>query len=55
VEHKEQLDILTELGCDEVQGYFFSRPVPPDIFEQRFLCNEQSPELTVAQHPIEVR
>lgn len=28
VETIEQLDYLTEAGCDMVQGYFFSRPVP---------------------------
>ncbi|AJD92800.1 hypothetical protein JMA_34830 [Jeotgalibacillus malaysiensis] len=28
VETKEQFDILTSLGCDEIQGYYFSRPLP---------------------------
>lgn len=28
VETLGQLDILRELGCDRVQGYFFSQPVP---------------------------
>jgi diguanylate cyclase (GGDEF)-like protein/PAS domain S-box-containing protein len=28
VETKEQLERLTEEGCDEVQGYLFSRPLP---------------------------
>jgi predicted signal transduction protein with EAL and GGDEF domain len=30
VETKDQLDRLRELGCDEAQGYFFARPVPPE-------------------------
>ncbi|SNX52733.1 GGDEF and EAL domain-containing protein [Thermoanaerobacterium sp. RBIITD] len=30
VETKEQLDCLVECGCDEVQGYYFSKPLPPD-------------------------
>nr|WP_315485448.1 EAL domain-containing protein [uncultured Undibacterium sp.] len=30
VETQEQLDILRELHCDEVQGFFVSRPVEPD-------------------------
>ncbi|MCZ7861359.1 EAL domain-containing protein [Agrobacterium salinitolerans] len=30
VEDKEQLAILTEIGCDEVQGFFFGRPVPAE-------------------------
>jgi diguanylate cyclase (GGDEF)-like protein/PAS domain S-box-containing protein len=34
VETAEQLDFLRHHGCDEVQGYFFSRPVPPEEFER---------------------
>jgi diguanylate cyclase (GGDEF)-like protein/PAS domain S-box-containing protein len=34
VETQEQLSYLRSLGCDEMQGYFFSRPVSADIFEQ---------------------
>ncbi|ANO50505.1 EAL domain-containing protein [Woeseia oceani] len=30
VETQEQLDALRQLKCDEVQGYFFSKPVPKD-------------------------
>lgn len=30
VETKSQLDLLKNLGCDCVQGYLFSRPVPAD-------------------------
>ncbi len=33
VETKEQMLTLRELGCDIVQGYYFSRPVPADEFE----------------------
>jgi len=29
VETREQADLLRELGCHEVQGFFFGRPVPP--------------------------
>jgi diguanylate cyclase (GGDEF)-like protein len=29
VETEQQLDFLRELGCDEIQGYYFSKPVPP--------------------------
>ena len=32
VETREQLDSLGALGCDEVQGYFYARPMPaPDL------------------------
>jgi EAL domain-containing protein (putative c-di-GMP-specific phosphodiesterase class I) len=33
VETQGQLEFLREQGCDEVQGYFFSRPLPADQFE----------------------
>ena len=33
VETEEQVDALREMGCDIVQGYFFSRPLPADGFE----------------------
>lgn len=36
VETKEQLELLNELGCDEVQGFYFSPPVPSEQFEQIF-------------------
>jgi diguanylate cyclase len=29
VENHRQMQLLQKLGCDEGQGYFFSRPVPP--------------------------
>ncbi len=34
VETKEQLDFLKDRECDEIQGYFYSRPVPPADFER---------------------
>ena len=30
VEEKEQLDYLVQLGCDKVQGYFFSEALPEE-------------------------
>lgn len=30
VERREVLELITELGADEAQGYFFSRPIPSD-------------------------
>ena len=40
VETKEQLNILTEMGCDYVQGYYFSKAIPPKELEQ-FLLNRK--------------
>jgi len=34
VETKEQLDFLHLEGCSEVQGYYFSRPLPADKFKK---------------------
>lgn len=33
VERREQVDFLRAVGCDAVQGYYFSRPVPLSEFE----------------------
>jgi diguanylate cyclase (GGDEF)-like protein/PAS domain S-box-containing protein len=32
VESREQLELLRSLGCDEVQGYYFSSPISADQF-----------------------
>lgn len=32
VETEEQMNLLSELGCDYLQGYYFSKPVPPNEF-----------------------
>jgi diguanylate cyclase (GGDEF)-like protein/PAS domain S-box-containing protein len=39
VETAEQLRELEAEGCDEVQGYLFSRPVPPQDFERYVRAN----------------
>lgn len=37
VETEEESRLLRLLDCDEMQGYLFSKPVPVDIFETRYL------------------
>lgn len=32
VEHKEELELLRTLGCDEMQGFYLSKPLPADEF-----------------------
>jgi diguanylate cyclase (GGDEF)-like protein len=38
VETEEQSRLLRLLSCDEMQGFLFSKPVPGEIFETRFLA-----------------
>jgi len=37
VETEEQSRLLRVLNCDEIQGFLFSKPVPRDVFEAKFL------------------
>ncbi len=41
VETESQLMLLKELGCAYVQGYYFSRPLPANEFEAKYLKTEQ--------------
>ena len=34
VETEEQYRLLKSAGCDVIQGYYFSRPVPPEDFDR---------------------
>lgn len=34
VETREECELLRKAGCDIIQGYYFSKPVPPEEFEQ---------------------
>lgn len=34
VEKKEQVEFLSEMGCDVFQGYYFSKPMPVEDFEK---------------------
>lgn len=48
VESTEQLNFLTTNGCDQIQGYLFSKPLFADEFEAFFTANmaQTDPELT---------
>ncbi len=41
VESEAQLDYLRRNGCDEIQGYYFSQPVPVAAFEQMLVEGRQ--------------
>lgn len=38
VETEEQSRLLRLLGCNEMQGFLISKPVPAELFETRFLA-----------------
>ena len=40
IETKAQLEMLRSLGCQEGQGYFYSKPLPLREFENRYLFSE---------------
>ena len=44
VETKAQLDFLKSIGCDRIQGYYYSKPLPPEDFEN-FIENTVSNEV----------
>jgi len=37
VETEEQMNILTQIGCEYLQGYYFSRPVPEKEFLEKLV------------------
>ena len=41
VETKAQLDILQELGCEQIQGYYFGKPLPAREFEKTWLDEDR--------------
>ena len=41
VETKAQLDYLSAQGCDEVQGFLISKPLPAAALEKRFLSKNR--------------
>ena len=41
VETASQLDTLKKMGCEIIQGYYFSKPVPAEEFE-KFILQEIS-------------
>ena len=32
VETKEQVELLQSIGCDQVQGYYYAKPMPEEEF-----------------------
>lgn len=52
IETQDAADVLRRLHCDEVQGYWFARPMPPAVFATWFA---QRPWLPTARHTVRLR
>ena len=39
VETVKQADFLRSIGCDYIQGYLYSRPIPEEEYEEKLRCN----------------
>ena len=37
VETEEQYRLLKEMGCNVIQGYYFSKPLPPEEMDEMLL------------------
>jgi diguanylate cyclase (GGDEF)-like protein/PAS domain S-box-containing protein len=37
VESNDQIKLLQSMGCNQIQGYYFSKPLPADEIEEKFL------------------
>jgi EAL domain-containing protein (putative c-di-GMP-specific phosphodiesterase class I) len=40
VETREQAEFLRDHSCDELQGFYLSRPLPPDDFAKLLVADE---------------
>ena len=36
-ESKPQVDRLRDLGCEVIQGYYYSKPIPIDEYDKKYL------------------
>ena len=42
IETQEELDKILEMGCDYIQGYYFSKPLPFNEIEEYLKKKENS-------------
>ena len=40
VETKENVDYLTKIGCDSIQGYYYSKPIPCLEFKEKYFVKK---------------
>jgi EAL domain-containing protein (putative c-di-GMP-specific phosphodiesterase class I) len=49
VEHKEQVDFLRALGCDEMQGFYFAPPLTAEAIDERLSLESWTEPVTVTR------
>ncbi len=54
VEIREQVDFLADQGCDMIQGYFYSKPVPSDEFLEKMKAGISENSEKAAPPPVEI-
>ena len=37
-ERSAQITRLRDLGCEIIQGYYYSKPIPLEEYEEKYLC-----------------
>lgn len=50
VETQEQVDFLMKTGCDLIQGYYYSRPIPIPSFEEKYLRSQTIDDLNFKEN-----
>ena len=40
IETKEQMEFVRRIGCDIIQGYYYSKPITKEEFEKYFIKNK---------------
>ena len=41
IETGEQVEAISALGCDSIQGFYYSKPIPVDAFYQKYICGAE--------------
>ena len=54
VETEDQLKFLKQFGCNEGQGYYYSRPLPAELFED-FLVPMERRQIIQSKEPIPIK
>lgn len=55
VERKEQFDLVREMGCDEIQGFYFSRSISSENMQRWFQMKYAVPSNTTEERRLERR